>query len=257
MIKSKNSKGFTLVELIIVITILAILASIWFTSFQGFSADARDTKRKSELGQIRDAMQVASVKWSAYVDMIWSWTSNVPANINLMWFSSLAVWSISTWYKVWNINSNILGIDNTKFTDKYFNNDYILAWVSTWHLATYQIAATLENYSAWWKIAYIIWDYSPRSNTWGAAASWSFITPNKFVFSSNLWIFNPGDMVIWIWAWSVQWGISNLSADLRTVTIWGTGGSWSTLKLANSESASLIYSTWWSAVVQDWTVLPY
>ncbi|MDD4151644.1 MAG: prepilin-type N-terminal cleavage/methylation domain-containing protein, partial [Candidatus Gracilibacteria bacterium] len=48
--KSYKIKAFTLVELIIVITILAILATIGFMSFQTYTLDARDGKRKRDLG---------------------------------------------------------------------------------------------------------------------------------------------------------------------------------------------------------------
>lgn len=48
----KNTKAFTLVELIVVITILAILGTIAFISLQGYSAEARDSKRISDVSNI-------------------------------------------------------------------------------------------------------------------------------------------------------------------------------------------------------------
>jgi type II secretory pathway pseudopilin PulG len=45
-----------LVELIVVITILAILGTIAFISLQGYSADARNSKRISDLGTIASAI---------------------------------------------------------------------------------------------------------------------------------------------------------------------------------------------------------
>jgi prepilin-type N-terminal cleavage/methylation domain-containing protein len=47
--RRKRLLGFTLVELIVVITILAILGTIGFLSIQGYSASARDGSRIGNL----------------------------------------------------------------------------------------------------------------------------------------------------------------------------------------------------------------
>ena len=51
-------KAFTLVELIVVITILAILATIWFVSFSGYLAGTRDVNRISQLKSMSDALEL-------------------------------------------------------------------------------------------------------------------------------------------------------------------------------------------------------
>ena len=57
-----TKKAFTLVELIVVITILAILGTIAFISLQGYSADARNSKRTSDLGNIQSAISLKQVE---------------------------------------------------------------------------------------------------------------------------------------------------------------------------------------------------
>lgn len=57
-----NTKGFTLVELIVVITILSILGTISFVSIQGISADARDAKRGSDISNIVKAIELSMIK---------------------------------------------------------------------------------------------------------------------------------------------------------------------------------------------------
>jgi len=44
-----NKKGFTLVELIVVITILAVLGTIAFLSLQGYSKKSRNSVRSIDI----------------------------------------------------------------------------------------------------------------------------------------------------------------------------------------------------------------
>ncbi|MDD3145171.1 MAG: two-component regulator propeller domain-containing protein [Candidatus Gracilibacteria bacterium] len=59
----KNKKqAFTLVELIVVITILAILGTIAFINLQGYSGSARDSKRESDISNILKKVSVEQIK---------------------------------------------------------------------------------------------------------------------------------------------------------------------------------------------------
>lgn len=50
-------KGFTLVELLIVATIMAILAGIGVTSYNSLSKQSRDARRKADLQTVRSALE--------------------------------------------------------------------------------------------------------------------------------------------------------------------------------------------------------
>lgn len=54
--------GFTLVELIVVITILAILGTIGFLSLKGYSSSARDAIRTSDLANLSKGFEVQLAK---------------------------------------------------------------------------------------------------------------------------------------------------------------------------------------------------
>jgi general secretion pathway protein G len=55
---NKYKKAFTLIELLVVMTIISVLLGISMVAFQGSRKSARDTKRTSDLEQIRSALEV-------------------------------------------------------------------------------------------------------------------------------------------------------------------------------------------------------
>lgn len=59
-------KGFTLIELLVVITIIGILAGLLLVSFQGTRKSARDGKRKADLEQIRNALEMCRSDKGSY-----------------------------------------------------------------------------------------------------------------------------------------------------------------------------------------------
>lgn len=58
-----SRSGFTIVELIIVIAVIGILASITVVAFNGAQQRARDNKRVSDLQAIADAMELYRTKY--------------------------------------------------------------------------------------------------------------------------------------------------------------------------------------------------
>lgn len=56
-----NPSGFTLVELLVVITIIAILSVVGLTIFSGVQRNARDTRRRSDIDAIAKALEVNKV----------------------------------------------------------------------------------------------------------------------------------------------------------------------------------------------------
>ncbi|OGE08709.1 hypothetical protein A3A60_04465 [Candidatus Curtissbacteria bacterium RIFCSPLOWO2_01_FULL_42_26] len=79
-----KAAGFTLIELLIVITIIGILATLILASFGGAQAKARDGRRKSDLAQIKRAMELAKsdCKGSGYYPYLGNLGSNPSSNVN-------------------------------------------------------------------------------------------------------------------------------------------------------------------------------
>ncbi|TSC53516.1 MAG: general secretion pathway protein G [Microgenomates group bacterium LiPW_16] len=62
----KASHGFTLVELMIVISIISILVSLGATNYVQQMKKARDGERKTELEQIRSALEMCRADTGSY-----------------------------------------------------------------------------------------------------------------------------------------------------------------------------------------------
>jgi len=54
----RKKSGFTLIEILTTMTIIAVLAGLALVSFQGARKTARDGKRKADLEQIRSALEM-------------------------------------------------------------------------------------------------------------------------------------------------------------------------------------------------------
>lgn len=58
MISRQNQKGFTLIELVVVIIILGILAGVAIPVYVNMSADARRSSARASLGGVRSAVSI-------------------------------------------------------------------------------------------------------------------------------------------------------------------------------------------------------
>jgi prepilin-type N-terminal cleavage/methylation domain-containing protein len=68
--RNTKKQAFTLVELIVVITILAILGTIAFISLQGYSQDAKNSKVSSDLGTLASAIEISNTKGATDIKSI-------------------------------------------------------------------------------------------------------------------------------------------------------------------------------------------
>lgn len=137
-----QNKGFTLVELIVVITILAILGTIAFISLQGYGAEAKNSKVTSDLRNLVSAIETKRTRDSAVT--LGSLITNNPKTANDIsatarvagssTASGVVVAGSGATYDVWNIDFSALGQNGDDFTDPNSGlntaPDYLYAYVS-------------------------------------------------------------------------------------------------------------------------------
>ena len=170
-------KAFTLVELIVVITILAILWTIAFISLQWYSREARDSKRIQDIRSLLTKLNVENVKGTPYRDML-SWWQIHYIDIN---------WNAEEVYQ-WNIDYEYLRESRENFLDPKTNKDYDFA-TSEW---TTKYKAEDQRFN------FIEWRYeSEKTNE--EVILWNYY---KYLSSDaeNLftWAINPYEWPAWI-----------------------------------------------------------
>lgn len=69
----KSSKsGFTLIEILVAMTIVAVLMGLALVSYQGARKSARDGKRKVDLEQVRSALEMCRADTGSYPAAIYN-----------------------------------------------------------------------------------------------------------------------------------------------------------------------------------------
>jgi general secretion pathway protein G len=85
---NKKRNGYTLIELLVVITIIVILGALSFVSYGYISGNSRNAKRKSDLEQVRSALEMYRADKGYYPNGAASYTTissapNTPGEILL------------------------------------------------------------------------------------------------------------------------------------------------------------------------------
>lgn len=131
---TKSSFWFTLVELIVVITILAILGTIAFVSFNNYTVWARDSTRLADLATISKWLLIYRAKIDKYplpdksVKIYWSW--------ELIWYQ----------WEVWSTIANIINLSSIWWKDPLYQTNYTYTITSLFD--KYQLLTFLEDKSS-------------------------------------------------------------------------------------------------------------
>lgn len=256
--KSMSRKWFTLVELIVTITIVAILSTIWFNSYVWYLWEARDSERKANMWEIKTALKLYKQK---------RWAYPTPGNV----FSILNNTKIVAFQWLLNEDVTLNTMDHVP-KDPYTSKYYFYSISKNKQEA--EVALTLENWD--FPIALMDWDYKTVSinvlpslllATWATSSveihTWVWDgTNNRNLFILNWWknlpysIAKPYD-IVYAWenvndvlaGWNVQlWQ----NSDYRTCDEISEAG-----KLIHdtwTEQYQILDNTWY--LTNTWCVLP-
>jgi len=144
-----TNKGFTLVELIVVITILAILGTIAFISLQGYSQDAKNSKVTSDLRNIASAIETDSTKNGTLLSEVLTGDKNITNGVSGDFNSGATTIANGTNYWVGNVNFGAIGQNGADFKDPNAGSDgvdYLFAYVKSNDFKGYQLVGQIiEN----------------------------------------------------------------------------------------------------------------
>ncbi len=169
-----KKNAFTLIELIVTITILAILATIAILSVQYFLKDARNSQRISDMTNISKALNVFKIQ---------SWYYPLPSDYTEVTYSWTEVWKQGVFSED---TRRILGnqsylskvpldpLTYNKYTYSVLNNkqEFQLAWVFEGNYNTYASNININKKTyAWWDdfTTIIKWNYNwkiAKVSTW-------------------------------------------------------------------------------------------
>lgn len=133
---TKYLRGFTLVELLVVMTIIAVLATVIIGGFRSSQMRGRDAQRKSDLKQIANALEIFFADYGRYPPASGSQIaacSYNPSNGT----GTACVWGSGS------ISDGRTIYMRTISADPLTSQNYVYRVSSTWKM--YQLFARLEN----------------------------------------------------------------------------------------------------------------
>lgn len=127
---SRKNTGFTIVELLIVIVVIAILASISIVAYTGIQSRARDTQRRSDIASFTKALELYYLENGEYpsitapastINPSWATTADSSWGVLLSQLKPFATGLGSDPVK--NPGVNILTNPTTSYNYAYFSNN--------------------------------------------------------------------------------------------------------------------------------------
>lgn len=236
----KTQKGFTLVELIVVITILAILGTIAFISLGSYTADARNAKRTEGIGKLASAVDNGTIAGTPIMAFVVDTTSEL-SDISLAGTGTMVSGGADQdKYNAGNPNASALNINAEQFTDPQ-TTDFYKMGVTSLAGGSFQVAASMEDAAG--STAKVVGSFNQRTIA-GSTAAGAFTSSTKFKISdlAKINYFKAGDEVNLTGSGAEVATILSVSNDGQTLTLDGAATNLdnNTVALLTDESLGLI-----------------
>ena len=222
-----NKKAFTLIELIISMTILVILTTIWFLSVRWWTSSARDSVRIDDVKNINTVIDLYKINRGKYPE------PTNPVDITHSW---AIVW---TQWGFWKDTIRQVGRIFWELKDPWYEIDY-----------TYSVTNSRKEY----QLSYVLED--PIDNLTSAVDLWDIdLVPSAYAngdFSPDE--FNP---IIWLDATDIDWdGATNDNpSNNANVTSWINKSTAWTTNNPTLTHWNLKYSTSWFDNSYPWVFI--
>ena len=141
-ISKKTNKGFTIIELIVVIAIIAVLSAIVLTNVNGYQAKARDARRKADFHNLQTALELYRADHGDYPNTFCA--SDDYGGVDRCWTNNATAGNLANYLKSY---LSVLPQDPS------FNNRYSVSCGGNWFayfyryigVGQYCLGATLET----------------------------------------------------------------------------------------------------------------
>jgi len=221
-----TTSAFTLVELIVVITILAILWTIAFISLQWYSSQARDSKRLSDIQNIKKSLELFSLNTWKYPEPDSKLTvSYGDQDLRYQW----TVWEQVTV----NLSRNL----NEKPTDPLTENEYTYSRTYAWNeyelLSIYEsdlISVSTPSLRLKGRLGWVNESYAANSNYPKINGNYNGV----YVKAGTYYIPTPSIINANVW-WNVDLVVTSNFLESQIITWWSN----------NIANVWIEVSTWW------------
>jgi len=250
--KKRNNNWFTLVELVITVTIIAILATVWFISYNWIIWNSKNSKVSSQMSQLSRSLELWKTEWINIFSFVLEENENTLLNPSISWTETS-----NSLYKAWKVN--YLAMNYKK--DNYEGNIDYRIWATKKLSTKHEIAWYIEDETLW-RLAKITWNYKARTLSWTISEIDS-INSNKITLIKNNWV-KIWDTITSSWSTIIttiiikikSWdNYNDIIYTSVNIPIWTTH-----VMLANDETKWLIKwkdensNTW--VVVELWKYIP-